>query len=67
MTTSQRRRLGVGMILGATVVTVLAVVFQDRLGVVALLLLAIAAFNALRGALWLTHQRRNVDGKNPLL
>jgi hypothetical protein len=55
MNTSQRRRLGIGMIIGAIVVTVLAVVFQDRLGVVALFLLAIATFNALRGALWLAH------------
>ena len=66
MTKSQRRRLGVGMMIGATVVTVLAVVFQDRLGVVALLLLAIAAFNALRGALWLAHPAKQRDGKNPL-
>ena len=54
MTPHRRRRLGLAMLAGAIVVTLLVSAFADRLGPVASVLLGIAAFNAFRGLTWLS-------------
>jgi hypothetical protein len=51
--TSDRRRLGAGMVVVAVVLILFAVAMSERVGLFALVIVAIAAFNFVRGLLWL--------------
>jgi hypothetical protein len=51
--TRDRRRLGAAMIVSAALVTLFAIAVSERFGLFVLVIIGIAAFNFVRGLLWL--------------
>ena len=48
-----RRLLGLGLIVSAAFVSLFAIAVSERVGLFALVIVAIAVFNFVRGTLWL--------------